>query len=87
MCPSIHRYFRSTDEASDNDCSDTDDDSSDSDDDGSSRFKNSARPKDESVEDKKLRKKAVKDAKSEKRKNKMPKHLKKRKERQGLKKK
>ncbi|XP_055320124.1 serine/threonine-protein kinase RIO1 [Sitodiplosis mosellana] len=65
----------------------SDDSSSNSEADGESRFKDSARPKDESIEDKKLRKKAVKDAKAEKRKNKLPKHLKKRKEKQGTKKK
>lgn len=75
----------SDDDDDDND--DDDDDISNSDDDAKSRFRNSARPKDETVEDKKLRKQAVKDAKAEKRKNKIPKHLKKRKEKQGTKKK
>lgn len=65
-----------------------DDEDSDSDSDGDdSRFKSSARPKDESTDDKKQRKKAIKDAKAEKRKNKIPKHVKRRKERQGTKKK
>lgn len=48
-----------------------------------SRFKNSARPRDESPESKKARKKAVKDAKAEQRKVKVKKHVKKRKEKMG----
>ncbi|XP_054155807.1 serine/threonine-protein kinase RIO1-like [Oppia nitens] len=44
---------------------------------------NSARPKDETTEEKKLRKNALKEEKREKRKNKIPKHVKKRKERLG----
>lgn len=72
---------------SDNGSSDEDDETSCSDDDEKSRFKNSARPKDESIEDKRQRKQAVRDAKAEKRKNKLPKHLKKRKEKQNTKKK
>lgn len=69
--------------------SDDDDDNSDddSDDKDGTRFKDSARPRDESPESKKLRKKAVKDAKAEKRQNKLKKHVKKRKEKQGTKKK
>lgn len=67
----------------DDDSSSTDDD----DEDGASKFKDSARPRGESIEDKKLRKKMVKDAKAEKRKNKLPKHMKKRKEKQSTKKK
>lgn len=75
-------------ESEDGSSDDEDDDDDDiSDDDSKSRFTNSARPRDETIEDKKLRKQAVKDAKAEKRKNKMPKHLKKRKEKQGTKKK
>lgn len=66
---------------------DDDDDTSNSDDEGKTKFKNSARPKDETADDKRLRKQAVKDAKTEKRKNKLPKHLKKRKEKQNTKKK
>lgn len=74
------------DDENENDDEDEDDDDS-SDDDARTRFINSARPKDETIEDKKLRKQAVKEAKAEKRKNKIPKHLKKRKEKQGTKKK
>lgn len=45
-----------------------------------SQFKDSSRPKYETLEEKKARKKAVKDAKAEKRKAKVKKHVKKRKE-------
>ncbi|BFF97321.1 serine/threonine-protein kinase RIO1 [Drosophila madeirensis] len=62
--------------------SDGDDDSQQENDDGS-KFKNSARPRDESLESKKARKKAVKDAKAEQRKVKVKKHVKKRKEKIG----
>nr|XP_022911365.1 serine/threonine-protein kinase RIO1 [Onthophagus taurus] len=48
------------------------------DDDGKSKFVNSARPKDESLEEKKARKKQVREEKAEKRKEKMKKHVKKR---------
>lgn len=48
------------------------------------KFKDCSRPRDESPESKKLRKKAVKDAKADKRKVKIKKHVKKRKEKQGL---
>lgn len=83
----ITNFASLLDDDSDNsDNSDSDDDSEDIEEDGS-RFKDSSRPKNETTEDKKLRKKAIKDAKAEKRKNKMPKHLKKRKEKQGTKKK
>ncbi|XP_017080689.1 serine/threonine-protein kinase RIO1 [Drosophila eugracilis] len=54
----------------------------DNEDDGS-RFKNSARPREESPDSKKARKKAVKDAKAEQRKVKVKKHVKKRKEKMG----
>ncbi|EDV51442.1 serine/threonine-protein kinase RIO1 [Drosophila erecta] len=47
------------------------------------RFRNSARPREESPESKKARKKAVKDAKAEQRKVKVKKHVKKRKEKIG----
>lgn len=57
------------------------DDSQDEDD--TSKFKNSARPRDESPDSKKARKKAVKDAKAEQRKVKVKKHVKKRKEKLG----
>ncbi|KAH8296486.1 hypothetical protein KR054_006871 [Drosophila jambulina] len=53
------------------------------DDDDGTRFKNSARPRDESPESKKARKKAVKEAKAEQRKVKVKKHVKKRKEKLG----
>ncbi|XP_017137400.1 serine/threonine-protein kinase RIO1 [Drosophila miranda] len=61
--------------------SEDEDDSQDNDD--GSKFKNSARPRDESLESKKARKKAVKDAKAEQRKVKVKKHVKKRKEKIG----
>ncbi|XP_005191909.2 serine/threonine-protein kinase RIO1-like [Musca domestica] len=51
-----------------------------SDDEDQTKFKNSARPRDESPESKKARKKAVKEAQAEKRKVKVKKHVKKRKE-------
>ncbi|XP_061390057.1 serine/threonine-protein kinase RIO1 [Musca vetustissima] len=54
--------------------------SEDDEDDGDTKFKNSARPRDESPESKKARKKAVKEAQAEKRKVKVKKHVKKRKE-------
>lgn len=54
------------------------DDTDTSDDKDGSKFKASARPRDESPESKKLRKKAVKDAKADKRKSKLKKHIKKR---------
>lgn len=57
-----------------------------SDEDSVSKFKDSSRPKNETVEDRKARKKAVKDAQSEKRKSKLKKHIKKRKEKQNTKK-
>jgi len=61
-----------------------DEDSQDNEnDDDASRFKNSARPREESPESKKARKKAVKDAKAEQRKVKVKKHVKKRKEKMG----
>ncbi|XP_031340794.1 serine/threonine-protein kinase RIO1 [Photinus pyralis] len=54
--------------------------------DESSKFVDSSRPKHETVDEKKLRKKAVKEVQSEKRKQKIKKHVKKRKERLGKKK-
>ncbi|XP_063976880.1 serine/threonine-protein kinase RIO1 [Diachasmimorpha longicaudata] len=48
---------------------------------GESKFVNASRPKDETPEDRKLRKKAVKEQQAEKRKTKIKKHIKKRKER------
>lgn len=59
------------------------DDSDDEDDADEAKFKNSARPRDESPESKKARKKAVKEAQAEKRKVKIKKHVKKRKEKLG----
>ncbi|ALC45049.1 CG11660, partial [Drosophila busckii] len=56
---------------------------SDNEDEENPKFKNSARPRDESPESKKARKKAVKDAKAEQRKVKVKKHVKKRKEKLG----
>lgn len=50
------------------------------------KYNSSARPRDESPESKKARKKAVKEAAAEKRKTKVPKHVKKRKEKEGSKK-
>lgn len=61
-------------------------DYSENDDDERKAFKNSARPRDESPESKKNRKKAIKEANAEKRKVKVPKYLKKRKEKMGTKK-
>ncbi|KAF0313240.1 Serine/threonine-protein kinase RIO1 [Amphibalanus amphitrite] len=62
-------------------------DSEDSDDeDGGSKFVNSRRPRDESPDSKKERKKAVKEQKAEKRKSKVKKHIKKRKEKENKKK-
>ncbi|EDV97078.1 serine/threonine-protein kinase RIO1 [Drosophila grimshawi] len=58
-------------------------DESNDDNNDESKFKNSARPRDESPESKKARKKAVKDAKAEQRKVKVKKHVKKRKEKIG----
>ncbi|XP_011310078.1 serine/threonine-protein kinase RIO1 isoform X2 [Fopius arisanus] len=55
--------------------------SSDSGDEGETKFVNASRPKDETPEDRKLRKKAVKEQQAEKRKTKVKKHVKKRKER------
>lgn len=52
--------------------------------DNMNKFKDCARPRDESPESKKLRKKAVKDAQADKRKVKIKKHVKKRKEKQGI---
>lgn len=56
------------------------DDEKSSDEDEESKFKDTSRPKHETLEEKKARKKAVKDAKAEKRRTKIKKHLKKRKE-------
>uniref|UniRef100_A0A1B0CJV8 Serine/threonine-protein kinase RIO1 n=1 Tax=Lutzomyia longipalpis TaxID=7200 RepID=A0A1B0CJV8_LUTLO len=69
---------RDTEDADSSEFSEDHDDYDEEDDE--SKFKNSARPRDESPESKKARKKAVKDAKAEKRKTKVPKHVKKRKE-------
>lgn len=62
---------------SDSECEDEESD------DKESKFVSTARPKGESLEEKRERKKAVKDAKKEKRKLKLPKHVKRRKEKQG----
>ncbi|XP_020804579.1 serine/threonine-protein kinase RIO1 [Drosophila serrata] len=62
---------------------DADSQENEDDDDDGTRFKNSARPRDESPESKKARKKAVKEAKAEQRKVKVKKHVKKRKEKLG----
>lgn len=51
-----------------------------------SKFKNCARPRDESPNSKKARKKAVKEEKAEKRKTKTKKHVKKRRDRLSQKK-
>lgn len=50
------------------------------------KFKNSARPRDESPNSKKARKKALKEEKAEKRKTKTPKHIKKRRDKGAAKK-
>lgn len=55
------------------------------DDDETSKFVDSSRPKKESLDEKKMRKKAVKEAQAEKRKIKIKKHVKKRKEKIGKK--
>lgn len=60
---------------------------SDDEDPNRSKFKDSARPRDESPDSKKNRKKSVKEAQAEKRKQKLKKHVKKRKEKLGTKKK
>ncbi|CAG9762575.1 unnamed protein product [Ceutorhynchus assimilis] len=60
-------------------------DSDDSSDEDSSKFVDASRPKHETLEEKKARKKAVKDAQAEKRKIKMKKHVKKQKERKNKK--
>ncbi|KAI5645531.1 RIO1 family domain-containing protein [Phthorimaea operculella] len=57
--------------------SDSGSEGSDEDDEQGTKFKNSARPRDESLEEKKARKKALKEEKAEKRKSKTPKHVKK----------
>ncbi|KAH8264807.1 hypothetical protein KR038_002091 [Drosophila bunnanda] len=62
---------------------DADSQENEDDEDDGTRFKNSARPRDESPESKKARKKAVKEAKAEQRKVKVKKHVKKRKEKMG----
>lgn len=74
------------DESGDDDDSGSGSDGStdDYDENNPTKFKNSSRPRDESPESKKLRKKAVKDAKAEKRKTKLKKHVKKRKEKMGI---
>lgn len=72
----------SSSEASESDSECGDEESEDGDG-KESKFMNAARPKGESLEEKKERKKAIKDAKKEKRKLKIPKHIKKRKEKQG----
>jgi len=61
----------------------SDDNSSESDAADKKGFVNSSRPKNETTDERKLRKTALKEEKREKRKNKMPKHVKKRKERLG----
>ncbi|XP_015120195.1 serine/threonine-protein kinase RIO1 [Diachasma alloeum] len=71
------------DEHSENseDDSDVSEDESSDESGGESKFVNASRPKDETPEDRKLRKKAVKEQQAEKRKSKIKKHVKKRKER------
>ncbi|XP_026486787.2 serine/threonine-protein kinase RIO1 [Vanessa tameamea] len=63
-----------------------DDDNGDDDDDAKTKFKNSARPRDESPNSKKARKKAVKEEKAEKRKTKTKKHIKKKRDKGACKK-
>lgn len=73
-------------DSEDSSAEDSDDDQSDKERDDYKEmngFKDSSRPRDESPESKKLRKKAVKDAKADKRKLKVKKHVKKRKEKQA----
>lgn len=67
----------------DNSEDDSDEETSDDDTDeneGGTKFVNSARPRNETIEDKKARKKAIKDQQAEKRKSKVKKHIKKRRE-------
>ncbi|EDW37580.1 GL16346 [Drosophila persimilis] len=71
------------DVGSDDQISESEDEDDSQDNDDGSKFKNSSRPRDESLESKKARKKAVKDAKAEQRKVKVKKHVKKRKEKIG----
>merc|ERR1712226_739337 len=61
----------------------SDNDEEDEGEEGSKGFKDSHRPRDESPNSRKERKKAVKEAQADKRKSKMKKHLKKRKEKAG----
>ncbi|KAH8388831.1 hypothetical protein KR215_001070 [Drosophila sulfurigaster] len=68
---------------SDKEDSENESDESQEGDETTKAFKNSARPRDESPDSKKARKKAVKDAKAEQRKVKVKKHVKKRKEKLG----
>lgn len=75
------------DSSEDEEREEADTSSSDSDDVESSKFVDCSRPRDESPNTKKERKKAIKDQQAEKRKSKIKKHVKKRKERMGAKKK
>ncbi|XP_077494501.1 RIO kinase 1 [Amblyomma americanum] len=67
----------------DSESSESDSEDEEDGDEKESRFVSAARPKGESLEEKKERKKAIREAKKEKRKDKIPKHVKKRKEKQG----
>lgn len=76
---------RSDDESNDDDdeCEDSDDENVLDNQNKESKFKDSSRPKNEDLDEKKARKQAIKEEKREKRKTKIPKHIKKRKERLG----
>lgn len=63
----------------------TPDEEDSSEDEDESKFKDSSRPKHETLDEKKARKNAIKQAKAEKRKTKIKKHLKKRKEKSSKK--
>ncbi|KAL7734875.1 hypothetical protein ACLKA6_011152 [Drosophila palustris] len=79
--PDILDHVQKSGESDQQESGDDSDESEDDDD--TKKFKNSARPRDESPESKKARKKAVKEAKAEQRKVKVKKHVKKRKEKIG----
>ena len=63
--------------------SEDDTESDEEDESTTSKFVNCARPQNETLEEKKARKQAVREAKAEKRKNKMPKHMKKKRVKDG----
>lgn len=78
--PEILENLSISKSVSDDDTSSVDEEEEDDDDGTDSKFQDSSRPKHETLEEKKLRKKAVKEAQAEKRKTKIKKYIKKRKE-------